>query len=119
VCILVYTARKDQPVSDGSKEINRFTTYKKEMNMDKTNFEPIKSKVQLKAVPYAKECKKNRFKDHRQSVKMLHKAANRRVTDLAEFGETRRNEIRDYYCSNCNGFHTTSKKTWGNPRKAA
>ena len=87
--------------------------------MDKTNFEPIKSKVQLKAVPYSKACKKNRFKDHKQSVNMLHHAQNRRVADLAEFGETKRKEIRDYPCDRCNGYHVTKKETWGNPRKAA
>ena len=87
--------------------------------MNKENFEPMKSKAKLKAVPYARACKKSRFKDHKQSVRVLHAATNKRVTDLAEFGETRRNERRDYFCDRCNGFHVTSKETWGNPRKAA
>lgn len=85
------------------------------MNTD--NFEPIKPKG--RKTFKGQDCTKRRFKDHKQSIKVLHLSANRRVVDLAEFGETKRNEIRDYFCDRCRGFHVTSKETWGNPRKAA
>ena len=85
--------------------------------MNNTHFEPIKPKG--KKSFKGQDCKKRRFKDHKQSVQVLHLSANRRVVDLVEFGETKRNEIRDYFCDRCRGYHVTSKENWGHPRKAA
>jgi hypothetical protein len=54
-------------------------------------------------------CGKVRFRDHREAVGALHKAAAVRHRADEDGTETRRQEVRTYECGACHGFHLTSK----------
>jgi hypothetical protein len=53
-------------------------------------------------------CKKIRYRDHREAVKVLHKIEGQRRRVEALGLPTRRREIRDYRCDTCKGFYLTS-----------
>lgn len=55
---------------------------------------------------------KLRLRDRREAVSLLHKSANQRKFAELEGRSTRRQEIRAYFCKECNGIHITSLPTW-------
>ena len=62
---------------------------------------------------------KRRFKDHRQAVDVLHKAATARAFARASGSDTRRAEVRTYRCALCKGFHLTSLAEFGSEYRRA
>lgn len=70
-----------------------------------------KNRTAHKSHKDSKRCEsgKVRFKDHRQAVAALHSTQNHAVTQVEEFGSTRRREVRSYSCTICKGWHLTSK----------
>jgi hypothetical protein len=62
---------------------------------------------------------KTRYRDHQESVSVLHRSANRRSAELVERGFTKRNETRSYPCEKCAGFHLSSKANWDSRKEAA
>ncbi|ADU49602.1 hypothetical protein Intca_3116 [Intrasporangium calvum DSM 43043] len=53
--------------------------------------------------------RKVRFRDHRQAIEALHRAANARKWSLLRGATTRRREQRAYPCGHCKGWHLTSQ----------
>jgi len=62
---------------------------------------------------------KVRFRDHKESVEVLHKSVNTRMAELRDQGYSKRNETRSYPCGLCAGYHLTSKESWSSKAVAA
>lgn len=52
---------------------------------------------------------KVRWPDGKSAVEMLHSARNAATRASALGFESRRREVRHYFCPSCKGFHTTSQ----------
>lgn len=55
---------------------------------------------------------KIRLRDKIEAIDILHIRSNKRQFELAVKGSTKANEARAYKCSECNGWHLTSRATW-------
>ncbi len=54
---------------------------------------------------------KRRFRDHREAVEALHRAATQRRWAAEDAEHSRRQEVRSYRCKACRGWHLTSMAT--------
>jgi hypothetical protein len=61
---------------------------------------------------------KVRFRDRREAIDALHRAANVRAIGIELTGSSTRREVRCYNCKDCSGVHLTSSRNW-QPRKVA
>lgn len=52
---------------------------------------------------------KRRYRDKKESLKVLHRAETARHWAEIDGTETRRCEVRTYQCPKCHGWHTTSQ----------
>ena len=55
---------------------------------------------------------KRRFRDHREAITALQRAANQRLRAELEGFLTQRHEVRTYECNACQGWHLTSQPQW-------
>ena len=53
---------------------------------------------------------KRRFRDHKEAVRALHKAASSRQQASDTGVDCRRREVRTYECAACGGWHLTSQE---------
>ena len=90
------------------------TSERKNWFMSKFNGDrPLHTKGQKRECPSGKK----RFRDPRQAVDALHRAANQRNGAAVNGLNCRRHEIRKYKCQLCSGIHLTSKAKWSSSPK--
>jgi len=63
-------------------------------------------------------CGKVRYRDKREAVRTLHRIQLVASYQVADSGDTKRQECRAYSCGLCKGFHLTSRDPWLSRRAA-
>ena len=54
------------------------------------------------------ESGKVRYRDKTEAVEYLHRVKNKAQYQMADFGASKRQESRSYFCAQCKGWHLTS-----------
>jgi len=62
---------------------------------------------------------KLRFRDRREAIDALHRAANIKALAIELTGTSSRREVRCYVCKECAGAHLTSHESWTETKVAA